>query len=349
MNSSELVSKTPSYLREFEHVYRSNPRQAALDWFSDAQFGLFIHYGLYSIVGTHEWMQLRDCIPVQEYEKLMTQFDASEFDADAITDLALEAQMKYVNITTRHHDGFCLFDTQFSDFNSVNSPAQRDLVGEMARECARKGLGLFLYYSHGRDWRHPHAPNNGDWGARARPDYDPPESSYMYGENHNLDIYLEFVTNQITELLSNYGPIAGIWLDGIAVPLSRPDKTHLFKTDKLYDRIHELQKQTLVSYKQQLLGTEDFCTPEREWDRSMPIPLEINTTMQPRVWGYCRADDGKHRDSTYVLDCLRDAAKLRANLLLNTGPLGDGSIHPEDVTTLRKIGSWLRENGFPTA
>ena len=126
MSSSESVHKIPAYLREFEDVYRSNPRQAALEWFSNARFGLFIHYGLYSIVGTHEWMQLRDGIPVQEYEKLMLQFDASCFDADEITDLALEAQMKYVNITTRHHDGFCLFETQFSDFNSVNSPAKRD-------------------------------------------------------------------------------------------------------------------------------------------------------------------------------------------------------------------------------
>jgi alpha-L-fucosidase len=345
---NESVSETPAYLREFGDIYQANPRQAALEWFRSARFGLFIHYGLYSIVGTHEWLQLRDCIPVGEYAKLVEKFDAARFDADAITDIALQAKMKYVNITTRHHDGFCLFDTGFSDFNSVNSPAKRDLVGEMARECQRKGLGLFLYYSHGRDWWHPHAPNNGDWGANARPDYDPPEPSYMYGDDHNLDIYLDFVTNQITELLSNYGPVAGIWLDGIAVPLSRPEKTDLFKTDKLYDRIHEVQEQTLVSYKQQLLGTEDFCTPERKWDHPMTIPLEINTTLQPSVWGYCQVDDGNHKDRSDVLECLRNASRLDANLLINTGPLGDGSIHTEDVTTLREVGLWLQENGFPT-
>jgi|TARA_B100001964_G_scaffold216276_1_gene255365 alpha-L-fucosidase len=345
---NESTFGTPAYLREFGDLYQENPRQAALEWFRGARFGLFLHYGLYSIGGRHEWMQLRDCVPVREYAKLVKRFDAVRFDAGEITDMALQAKMKYVNMTTRHHDGFCLFDTRFSDFNSVNSPAKRDLVGELARECERKGLGLFLYYSHGRDWWHPHAPNNGDWGADARPDYDPPESSYMYGADHNLDIYLEFVTNQVTELLSNYGPVAGIWLDGIAVPLSRPEKMHLFRTDRLYERIHELQEQTLVSYKQQLLGTEDFCTPERKWDRPMSIPLEINTTLQPTVWGYCRADDGKHKGRDEVLECLRNASKLDANLLLNTGPLGDGSIHVEDVTTLREVGLWLQENGFPT-
>ena len=155
----------PSYLKGYEEIYSRSPRQAAIEWFRDTRFGLFLHYGLYSQLGRHEWVQFREKIRVNEYAKLKNTFTAENFDADFICDLALEAQMKYVNITTRHHDSFCLFDTKQNDFNSVNSPAKRDLVGELARACAKRGLGFFCYYSHGRDWKHPHAPNNDEWAA----------------------------------------------------------------------------------------------------------------------------------------------------------------------------------------
>ncbi len=214
------MTTVPSYLAGYEDLYAEDPRQAALTWFRDAKYGLFLHYGLYSLLGRHEWVQFREKIPVAEYEKLKEDFTAENFDADYIADFALECGMKYVNITTRHHDSFCLFETQQTDFNSVNSPCGRDLVGELAEACAARGLGLCLYYSHGRDWRHPHAPNNDEWGGSARPDYDPPEPSYAYGDDHDLSIYLDFMRAQIEELLTGYGPLAAIWLDGIAVPLS---------------------------------------------------------------------------------------------------------------------------------
>ena len=210
----------PSYLKGYESLYARDPRAAAIQWFRDAKFGMFIHYGLYSLVGRHEWVQLRELIPVAKYAELKKQFTAAKFDAEAITDLAVAAKMRYINITTRHHDSFCLFRTRQTDFNSVNSPARRDLVGELAAACRKKGLGLFLYYSHGRDWKHPHAPNNDEWKGQARPKYNPPEASYAYGKEHDLQKYLDFMTAQITELLTNYGPVAGIWLDGIGVTLS---------------------------------------------------------------------------------------------------------------------------------
>jgi alpha-L-fucosidase len=337
----------PPYLSEMANIYGKTERETTIQWFRNARFGLFIHYGLYSIPGRHEWMQLRERIPVAEYEKLQDDFYAEKFDADFITDLTLSAEMKYINLTTRHHDGFCLFDTQFTDFSSVNSPARRDLVAELAEQCHQKELALFLYYSHGRDWRHPHAPNNDKWGGHARPEYDPPEPTYKYGQEHDLQQYVDFVSNQITELLTNYGPIAGIWLDGIAVLLSRPKQAEQFQVQKLYDLIHSLQPQVLVSYKQQLLGTEDFCTPEREWDRKINIPLEINTTLQPKIWGYCKADDGQHKTADNVMAMLEYATSRNANLLLNTGPLPDGSIHPEDITTLQTVGKNIMAYGFP--
>ncbi len=343
-------SSVPSYLADYEALYARDPRAAAIQWFREAKFGLFLHYGLYSLVKNtsqrknNEWAQYNLKIPVAEYAKLKEKFTAEKFDADFIADLALATQMRYVNITTRHHDSFCLFATKQTDFNSVNSPAKRDLVGELAAACRKKGLGLCLYYSHGRDWKHPHAPNNDAWGGSARPKYDPPDPSYAYGKDHDLQQYLDFMSAQITELLTNYGPVAAIWLDGIAVPRSR-DLTK-FKCQELYDLVHRLQPQVLVSYKQSLLGTEDFFAPEHKAVANPSNrPMEICSTLQEGSWGY----DGQRRHLTAdeAWAKLVAARAANANLLLNTGPLPDGSIHPQDVATLREMGRRIRTQGWP--
>ena len=345
--TSTNTAKVPSYLKGYEKQYEIDPRKAAIQYFKEAKFGLFIHYGLYSLLGgfwkgVHsrpaEWVQLRGKIALKEYEKLANQFTAEKFDADFITDMAMQAGMKYINLTTRHHDSFCLFDSKYTDFKSTNSPARRDLVAELSEQCQKKGLGFYLYYSHGRDWRHPHAPNNDDWGGAARPKYEPQEATYKYGEEHDLNIYVEFMKNQITELLTNYGPIGGIWLDGIGTPRSQPDKIHLFKVQELYDHIHSLQAQVLVSYKQGLLGTEDFKAPERHFKGESEIPLEICNTLQPYSWGYDSNDSKGHKTVAEVMEMLAHTKEMGANLLLNTGPLPDGSIHPDDVETLAEVG-----------
>ena len=335
----------PSYLAAYGELYERDPRGAALQWFRDAKYGLFLHYGLYSLVGRHEWVQFREKIPVAEYAELKERFAAERFDADCIADLAVQAGMKYVNITTRHHDSFCLFKTEQTDFHSAAAPCGRDLVAELAAACEKRGLGLCLYYSHGRDWKHPHAPNNDKWGGSARPDYDPPEPTYATGADHDLQIYLDFMTAQITELLSNYGPIAAIWLDGIAVPLSG-DRAE-FRCQELYDHIHSLQPQVLVSYKQMLLGTEDFAAPEHKAVAKADKPGEICTTMTPRSWGYLESAAKLHLTPEQVWETLREARRSDCNLLLNTGPLPDGSIDPHDAQVLREVGARLRKEGFP--
>ncbi len=338
------AAAVPSYLKNHAGLLANDPRGAARQWFREAKFGLFLHYGLYSLLARHEWVQLRERIPVAEYAKLKDRFTAEKFDADFITDLALAAGMRYVNITTRHHDSFCLFATKQTDFNSVNSPARRDLVGELAAACRKKGLGLCLYYSHGRDWRHPHAPNNDQWRGSARPKYDPPEPTYASGQDHDLQKYLDFMTAQITELLTNYGPIGAIWLDGIAVPLSG-DRTK-FKCQELYDHIHRLQPQVLVSYKQGLLGTEDFVAPERKAvDNPTGKPMEICSTLQEKSWGYNTQE--RHISTDEAWTKLAEAATARANLLLNTGPRPDGSIPPEHEQVLRALGQRIRTEGWP--
>lgn len=345
--------RMPGYLKGYESRFATDPRATARAWFAEARYGLFLHYGLYSLLGRHEWVQFREKIPVRDYARLADRFDAAGFDAERIAAFAVDCGMRYVNITTRHHDSFCLFRTGQTDFNSLNAPCGRDLVGELAAACDRHGLGLCLYYSHGRDWKHPHAPNNDQWGGAARPDYDPPEPSYATGPAHDLNRYLDFMKAQITELLTQYGPVASIWLDGIAVPLSRDSAA--FRCQELYDHIHALQPQVLVAYKQGVTGTEDYFAPEHGVpDRKDAAtaqgrihaapdrPIEVCTTMCPGSWGYMREKAGQHLNAGQVWDKLRAAADRGYNLLLNTGPLPDGRLDPEDEAVLRQVGARLR-------
>lgn len=346
----------PPYLYEYEDIYEKDSKTAALAWFKSAKRGLFIHYGLYSLLGRHEWVQYDERIPVGEYAKLRERFTAERFDADFITDVALEAGMKYINLVTKHCDGFCLWNTKYTDFNSINSPAKRDLVAEMAEACSRKGLGFFIFYEHGFDWRHPHGPSPWDWKNPAvRPHYDPPDPFYAYGNEYRFMNYLDYVTGHITELLTNYGLVAGVWLDGAAVPHSG-DKSK-FRLHELYALIRVLQPQTLISYKWGVTGDEDFLAPEEPQIRLMSEedrlkkPVEIctslhdgGTTPHPIGWGYVK--DATHFSAEHIMGRLEVAKSLDANLLLNIGPMPDGSIHEADVRTLRDIAKVSRGRGI---
>jgi alpha-L-fucosidase len=326
-----------------------------------------MHYGLYSLLGRGEWVMFQEAIPVAEYEKLKAQFTADRFDADRITDLALEAEMRYVNITSRHHDSFCLFDSQVSDYTSAQSPARRDLIAELAEQCAQKGLGLFLYYSYALDWRHPYFYPR-QFSRIARPDYTSPEPSYKWQKDEDFRHYIDFVHAQVRELLTNYGPLAGIWFDPIMAYYARPD---LFPIDETYAMIRELQPQALIAFKQGANGDEDFASPERHghsladrvrewhgpeaaevaqraWDKNRGQHNEVCDTLQPRVWGYQAGDDSQHHPPNEVMDMLAAAFVRKSNLLLNTGPLPGGDICAEDVDILREVGQRIRQEGWPT-
>jgi len=354
------TSDVPSYLSKYVSVYKQDPKKAALAWFKNAKFGLFMHYGLYALLGRGEWVMLRERIPVAEYAKLKDQFTAENFDADFITDLAVDTGMNYVNITSKHHDGFCLFNTNQTDFNSVSSPAKRDLIGELANACAKKGLGLFLYYSYAADWRHPYFYSRDAGWENARPAYDFEEPTYQWQKNEDFRIYVEYVHNQLRELLTSYGSIAGIWFDPIMGFYNRPD---LFPIEETYKLVRSLQPHTLISFKQGANGTEDFAAPERSghsiadrlenpehkkvaetaWEKNKNKHNEICDTLQPRVWGYKKADDTNHKTPDHVLEMLKEAWAANCNLLLNTGPLPDGSINKTDIATLQEIGKRLRD------
>jgi len=336
-----------------------NLREANLDWFRSARFGLFMHYGLYSLLEGKwdnpyvdnkgsEWIQWWAPVPRAEYMALREQFTADRFDADAICRLALDAGMTYVNLTTQHHDGFSLWDTATNDYSSMYAPARRDLVAELTEACGKHGLGCFLYYSHGREWYHPDGPDTGmqkENGVNSsKPIVD--TDHFHYGDEVVLDRYLDQVEAQVMELCQ-YPYVSGIWLDGIGSFKNIPDGVRLSRAQELYDRIHAAAPHLLVAYKQGLTYTEDFYAPERAIrEGTVPHdgrPYEICSTLQPASWGYKAADDGNHHGPDWVMEQLDIAASIPANLLLNTGPRGDGSIPEEDVQTLREVGNRLRQ------
>jgi alpha-L-fucosidase len=364
---STMLSPTsvPPYLKDYDADYQVDPRQAAKEWFAQARFGLFMHYGLYSQLGRGEWVMFREQIPVAEYKTLQATFKPDNFDADFITDLACQAEMKYVNITSRHHDGFCLFETSTSDYHSVNSPAKRDLIAELAEQCHKKGLALFLYYSLGADWQHPYFyPRK--YNNIVQPAYKSPDPTYRWQNDEDFMKYMEYAHGQIRELMTNYGPIAGMWFDPLMGYYGRPD---LFPIKQTYALVRRLQPHSLISFKQGVTGTEDFAAPERSgrsledrirtkfgdkaaeiakkaWYSNKAKHNEICNTLQNKNWGYNK--NTAHKTAEEVLEMLASAFQQKSNLLLNTGPLPDGSIHPEDIKTLNDVGEHIRKHGWPS-
>ena len=352
------AAEVPKYLADYADMYQSNPRQANLEWFKNAHFGLFMHYGVYSILEDGEWVMLRHDppIPVADYDTLKNYFNPKNFDAEKIVDLARQAGMNYITFTSRHHDSFSLFKTRQSDFNSVEAPlCHRDLVAELARACDAKGMGLFLYYSYGADWRRPYFyPREAGW-KNARPNYAQPQPEYKFKKDADFKNYIDFVHAQLRELLTQYPNIAGIWLDPIMGYYSRPD---LFPIEETYALIRSLNPRVLISFKQGANGDEDFVAPERSgaarvgdtfavarkaYELNKNKPKEICNTLQPHAWGYKKSDDGHHKTADEVMGILQQVDSLGANLLLNVGPLPDGSFPAEDVNTLQEVGRRLKE------
>jgi alpha-L-fucosidase len=353
-------NEVPSYLKDYRNIYHRDPHSAALAWFQNAKFGLFMHYGLYSQLGRGEWVMLRERISLSEYERLKNTFNPDKFDAEQIANCAVDAGVKYVNLTAKHHEGFCLFRSRETDYNSTQALGRRDLVGELAEACEKKGLGLVLYYSYGADWHYPYFCDPSAGWEFYRPAYKEKPSQYRWAKDADSRIYIDYVHKQLRELLTQYGTIAGIWFDPVLGYYARPD---LFPLGETYALIRSLQPQCLISFKQGGTGTEDFAAPERgaagthtylsiaserrslasdlatnAWAHNRTKKIEICDTLQPSAWGYKESDNGKHRGLEEILPLAKNAWGRGANFLLNTGLLPDGSMPPEDVRTYREVG-----------
>jgi alpha-L-fucosidase len=321
--------------------YQPTPANlAARQWFQDARFGMFIHWGVYSVLGDGEWVMNNRKIPIADYEKLPALFNPTEFNPAEWVALAKAAGMKYITITSKHHDGFAMFDSTVSDYDIVDrTPYKKDVLKALAEECRKQGVKLFFYYSQ-LDWHHPDYFPRGRTGQDAgRPD------------RGTFPKYLEYMNAQLRELLTNYGEIGGIWFDGW---WDRPDAD--WQLDRTYSLIHQLQPQALIgsNHHRRPNPGEDFQMFEKdlpggrtaEFNKDSEIgnlPLETCETMNG-AWGF-NITDRRYKSTRDLVRYLVRAAGSNANFLLNVGPMPNGRIQPEFVTRLHEMGSWLAKNG----
>ncbi len=328
-----LAAETPATAAQHE---------ARLAWWREARFGLYIHWGLYAIPGRGEWVQWNEQIPNEEYAKLADQFKPEHFDATAWAQLAKDAGMKYVDLTSRHHDGFALFDDPCSDFTSVKTAAHRDFVADYVKAVRAAGLRVGLYYST-LDWRFP---------GYIMPDLQRKSAEAMRAQYHR----------QMELLMKNYGPLDVIWFDGGetdwlnfggdwkgSIWEKRPRERHYaggfsWEHDKVYAQLRRLQPQALINGRADM--PEDFRS--REGDGALggfdaAHPWELCTTIVRGAWGWQPAAEVK--SLAYLVQLLVKAVGRDGNFLLNVGPRPDGTIDPAQAQRLREIGAWLARNG----
>lgn len=310
------------------------------EWFQDAKFGLFIHWGIYSTLGVHEWVMETEGIDIPTYEKLADFFDPEDFNAEEVVLMAKNAGMKYITITSKHHDGFCMFDSKLTDWDIVDRTRyKKDVIKQMADACKKHGIKLFLYYSQ-LDWHHPDFYPRGGTGKKAgRP------------QSGNWENYIQYMDGQLTELLTNYGDIGGIWFDGW---WDRKDAD--WHERHTYDLIHKLQPGTMVGSNHHLAPGEgeDFQMFEKDlpgenkggFSKESSIgklPLETAETMAHR-WGFSLQDKA-YKSTKDLIHYLVKAAGYNSNFLLNVGPMPNGKVQPEFISSLKEIGNWTSQYG----
>jgi alpha-L-fucosidase len=292
-------------------------RQRRMQWWHAAKFGMFIHWGLYSVYGHHEWAMAEEGIPVAEYELLAKQFKPQPNAARAWAKLAKQAGQKYMVMTTKHHEGFCNFETKLTNYCAPKQGPGRDLVAEYVEAARAEGLRVGFYYSL-MDWHHPD-------GARCATD----EAARQR--------FVEYTHGLIQELLTNYGKIDVLWYD-VDWPLNKKG----WESEKMNEMVFKLQPDIIVNNRNGLEG--DFSTPEQEI-RAAKVGRAWETCMTMNdSWGYQRMDDNWKSTKTLIRN-LVECAQGGGNYLLNIGPKGDGSILPESVHRLMDIGKWMDKHG----
>jgi alpha-L-fucosidase len=290
-------------------------REKRMQWWHDARFGMFIHWGLYSVVGRHEWVMEEEAIPVAEYEQLAKRFTPQPHAARAWAKLARQAGQKYMVMTTKHHEGFCNFDTKLTNYCAPQQACGRDLVREFVDAARAEGMHVGFYYSL-MDWHHPD-------GARCATD----EAARRR--------FVDYIHGQVRELCSNYGKLDVLWYD-----VNWPLTPEGWESEKMNKMVRELQPEIIINNRSGL--PEDFATPEqriqadkRAWEACM--------TMNDS-WGYQRADDAWKTPKTVIRN-LTTCARDGGNYLLNIGPKPDGSIPEESIGILTQTGKWMDRNG----
>jgi len=336
-------------------LYTFDPEryQRRIAWFQDARFGMFLHFGLYSIPARGEWVRSDENITIEDYQPYFDAFDPVRFDARAWAKSAKDAGMKYVVLTAKHHDGFCLFDSQYTDYKITNTPFGRDLVREYVDALREQGLRVGLYYSL-LDWHHPDYPHYGD---RYHPLRNDPSAS---NEGRKWENYVEYFHSQVRELCTNYGKIDLLWFD-FSYNEMRGEK---WGAAELMQMVRSLQPDILIDNRLEVSGEGfgslaeghptsyhgDFITPEKmippeglRGKDGSPLCWESCVTTN-NSWGFCR-DDPYFKPAGLLVKKLVECVSKGGNMILNVGPTAAGEFPAQTAETLRQLGLWMRQNG----
>lgn len=307
---------------------------ARTDWFVQDRFGLFIHFGIYSAGARHEWLKQRETMTTEQYQPLFDHFDPDLYDPRQWARDAKAAGMKYAVITSKHHDGFCLFDSKLTDYKATNTPAGRDLIAEFVEAFRAEGLKVGFYHSV-IDWHHA------DYTRDAvHPQAD--DDAYWEGRNPDIATYRTYLHGQVRELLTNYGKIDIMWFD-----FTPPGKSHGdWDSERLVKMVRELQPEIIINDRIDYPEGADFVTPEQYQPKEWPtrngekVTWEACQTLNGS-WGYHR-DNLDWKDPIMLVQMLSDSVSKGGNVLLNVGPNGRGEFEPVAQETLAEIGEWMR-------
>lgn len=323
-----------------------------VQWYQDARFGMFIHWGLYSIPARGEWIRSIEKITKEDYMQYFDEFDARDYDPRKWAKAAKDAGMKYVVLTAKHHDGFCLFDSKYTDFKATNTKAGRDLIKEYVEAVRAEGLKVGLYFTL-IDWYHEDYPHFGDR-------LHPMRGNEKYLDEHrNWDRYVEYFHNQVEEICTNYGKLDILWFD-FSYDDMRGEK---WGATKLIDMVRRLQPQVIIDNRLEVSGEGrgslaeckpsafhgDFISPEQM------IPPEglLDVEGNPLVWEACvtmnnnwgfHGTDKDYKPAPMLIKKLVECVSKGGNLLLNVGPDAYGNIPSESMNILEEIGRWMDKN-----
>ena len=324
-----------------------------VDWYTQARFGMFLHWGLYAIPARGEWVRSVERIPSEAYDPYMAQFDPQHCDMNRWMAAAKAAGMGYAVLTAKHHDGFCLFDSAYTDFKSTNTPAGRDFVREFLDAARSAGLRAGLYFSL-IDWRHPDFPHFGD---RNHPMRDNPACQ---NEGRNFQRYLDYMHAQVRELCANYGKLDLLWFDFSYDQL----RGEAWRGTELMEMVRSLQPEVVVNNRLEVSGEGfgslaacaptpyhgDFITPEQivppaglRDAAGDPLVWESCVTMNNH-WGYCAADHF-YKPASMLIRTLVECVSKGGNLLLNVGPDAQGRFPAQSLAVLAEMGRWMDQNG----
>ncbi len=326
---------------QYQKMYEA--RQERTEWFRQARFGMFIHWGIYAIPARGEWVRSQEKMPVKDYQQFFNEFNPVDYNPREWARLAKQAGMKYAVITAKHHDGFCLFDSKYTDYKATNTPAGRDLIKEFVEAFRSEGLKVGFYYSL-IDWHHPDYPAYGD---RQHPMRDNPE---FKNQKYDWDNYITYMHNQVRELCTNYGKIDIMWFD-----FSYNDFTgEKWKASELVKMVRELQPGILIdnrlgghmeqghpeAYAGDFEGPEQYIPvrPIRDVYGNL-VPWEVCMTLNNH-WGYSN-NDHDYKSPKVVVRALVNCVSKGGNLLLNVGPDALGNIPEESVNILKEVGQWM--------